>query len=122
MARVVDGNLALVHGTDQDAWPVDVLRERARLVHHMERFAIIPAGRHLWASGVKGRQYLFNCWVAPWAERLSEHFEFSFLRLMEGGGVGSNYSARHIDRSTASRAGTSTSTSSATRATPTSKS
>lgn len=96
VARVVDGNLALVHGLDKDAWPVDVLRERARLVHYMERFAIIPGGRHLWASGVKGRQYLFNCHVAGWGEKLSDHFDFSFLRLMEGGGVGGNYSTKHI--------------------------
>ena len=94
--RVVDGNLALVHGTDTDSWPVEALRERARLVHYMDRFAIIPAGRHLWASGVKGRQYLFNCHVAGWGERLSEHFEFSALRLFEGGGVGANYSTKHI--------------------------
>ena len=94
--RVVDGNLALAYGTDKEAWPVDVWRERARLAYYMEKFALIPAGRHLWASGVKGRQYLFNCHVAGWGPMLADHFEFSFLRLMEGGGVGANYSTRHI--------------------------
>lgn len=95
--RVAQGNLALVYG-DPVGWPAEVAAEYARLTHHMERFAIIPAGRHLWASGVKGRQYLFNCHVAGWDEKLSDHFEFSFLRLMEGGGVGANYSMKHIDR------------------------
>lgn len=96
VARVVDGNLALVHGTDSTEWPESVHTERARLIHYMESFAIIPAGRHLWASGVKGRQYLFNCHVAGWADQLSGHFEFSSLRLFEGGGVGANYSTKHI--------------------------
>jgi adenosylcobalamin-dependent ribonucleoside-triphosphate reductase len=98
IVRVVDGNLALVHGPDKNAWPVEALRERERLLFYMHRFAILPAGRHLWASGVKGRQYLFNCHVAGWGEKLSDHFEFSFLRLMEGGGVGANYSTKHIAR------------------------
>lgn len=98
VARVVDGNLALVHGTDQAAWPESVLDERERLRYYMERFAVIPAGRHLWASGVKGRQYLFNCHVAGWGDQLSEHFWFTFLRLMEGGGVGANYSTKHIEK------------------------
>lgn len=59
----------------------------------MQDFKILPAGRHLWASGVKGRQYLFNCHIAPWdVKRPERHFSFVFLRLMEGGGVGANYS------------------------------
>jgi len=62
----------------------------------MTQFKILPAGRHLWASGVKGRQYLFNCHVAGWGEKPSDHFAFTFLRLMEGGGVGSNYSNRFL--------------------------
>src|SRR5690554_7171221 len=62
----------------------------------MEEFQIIPAGRHLWASGVKGRQYLFNCHVSGWGENPWDHFEFTFLRLMEGGGVGANYSNRFL--------------------------
>lgn len=96
--RVVDGNLALAYGPDKGSWPDGVLTERVKLVHYMEKFAVIPAGRHLWASGVKGRQYLFNCHVAGWSELLSGHFEFSFLRLMEGGGVGANYSSKHIEK------------------------
>ncbi|ATI18989.1 ribonucleotide reductase [Streptomyces phage Tefunt] len=94
--RVAAGNLALVHGTDQAAWSDDVRAEYDELVKFMDVFAIIPAGRHLWATGVKGRQYLFNCHVAPWGEKLSRHFEFTFMRLMEGGGVGGNYSSSYL--------------------------
>ncbi|MFE2997960.1 ribonucleoside-triphosphate reductase, adenosylcobalamin-dependent [Nocardia sp. NPDC059246] len=88
--RVVDGNLALVperyHEPD----------ERDQLVSMMEELKILPAGRHLWASGVKGAQHLFNCWVSGWDENPWDHFEFTFLRLMEGGGVGANYSNRFL--------------------------
>jgi adenosylcobalamin-dependent ribonucleoside-triphosphate reductase len=94
--RVARGNLALVHGTDETAWSDDVRAERDELVSYMDQFAIIPAGRHLWATGVKGRQYLFNCHVAPWGDELSRHFEFTFMRLMEGGGVGGNYSSKYL--------------------------
>ncbi|AFU62102.1 ribonucleotide reductase [Streptomyces phage R4] len=94
--RVAAGNLALVHGTDQTAWSADVRAEHDELVSYMDQFALIPAGRHLWATGVKGRQYLFNCHVAPWGDKLSRHFEFTFMRLMEGGGVGGNYSTKYL--------------------------
>lgn len=81
--RVAEGNVALAESPITEA---NDLREL------MEDFSIIPAGRHLWASGVKGRQFLFNCHVSGWGEKPSSHFEFSFMRLMEGGGVGANYS------------------------------
>lgn len=89
--RVVDGNLALVPENRQ------LPNEREDLTRMMEEFQIIPAGRHLWASGVKGRQYLFNCHVSGWGESPWDHFEFTFLRLMEGGGVGANYSNRFLE-------------------------
>ncbi|WLW38597.1 ribonucleotide reductase [Streptomyces phage Verabelle] len=95
VARVVEGNLALVYGP-RGGWDVTVSQEAEKLTSYMERFAILPAGRHLWASGVKGRQYLFNCHVSGWGETLAKHFEFTFLRLMEGGGVGANYSSRFL--------------------------
>ncbi|QBI99409.1 ribonucleotide reductase [Streptomyces phage Caelum] len=94
--RVARGNLALVHGPDMSTWPKEALAEHEELVYCMDQFAIIPAGRHLWATGVKGRQYLFNCHVAPWGDQLSRHFEFTFMRLMEGGGVGGNYSSKYL--------------------------
>lgn len=53
--RVVDGNLALVDSR------YHMEGERDALIAAMRDFKILPAGRHLWASGVEGRQYLFNC-------------------------------------------------------------
>ncbi len=88
--RVVDGNLALGNPKHE----LDT--EREDLIRMMEDFKVLPAGRHLWASGVKGRQYLFNCHVSGWGPKPSDHFEFTFLRLMEGGGVGANYSNRYL--------------------------
>jgi ribonucleoside-triphosphate reductase len=95
VARVAEGNLSLVHGP-RSSWSREVHEEYARLFDYMLDFRLLPGGRHLWASGVKGRQYLFNCHVAGWGESLSEHFEFTFQRLAEGGGVGANYSSRHL--------------------------
>ena len=88
--RVVDGNLALAPERHQ------LDRERQDLIDLMLDFKILPAGRHLWASGVTNAQHLFNCWVAGWTERPSEHFEFTFMRLMEGGGVGASYSNSNL--------------------------
>lgn len=93
--RVARGNLELVYGP-QSAWTREVQEECNDLVDGFMAFRIIPAGRHLWASGVKGRQYLFNCHVSGWGTQFSEHFSFTFLRLMEGGGVGANYSSRFL--------------------------
>lgn len=88
--RVVSGNLALVDSRHQ------LPGEREDLIRLMTDFKILPAGRHLWASGVKNAQHLFNCWVSGWTEKPSDHFEFTFMRLMEGGGVGANYSNRFL--------------------------
>lgn len=90
--RVVKGNLNLVN---EKHWTPD---EANQLTELIENFDIIPAGRQLWSSGVKGRQFLFNCHVSGWGEKPSEHFEFTFLRLAEGGGVGANYSKNLVDR------------------------
>lgn len=89
VARVVGGNVGLIEkGSD--------FTEASQLYELIRNFAIIPAGRQLWASGVKGRQFLFNCHVSGWGDKLSDHFAFTFMRLMEGGGVGANYSAKHV--------------------------
>ncbi|QDH92999.1 ribonucleotide reductase [Mycobacterium phage Stephig9] len=88
--RVVDGNLALVDSRYHQPG------EREELISMMEDFKILPAGRHLWASGVKNAQHLFNCWVSGWTENPSDHFHFTFMRLMEGGGVGANYSNSYL--------------------------
>ncbi|AFU20674.1 ribonucleotide reductase [Mycobacterium phage Goose] len=89
--RVVDGNLALVDERYQ------LPGEREDLIRLITEFKAIPAGRHLWASGVANAQHLFNCWVSGWTENPSDHFEFTFMRLMEGGGVGANYSNRFLN-------------------------
>ncbi|AGT14302.1 ribonucleotide reductase [Mycobacterium phage Adzzy] len=89
--RVVSGNLALVDPRYQ------LEGEREDLLRLMREFKILPAGRHLWASGVKNAQHLFNCWVAGWPEKISDHFQFTFMRLMEGGGVGANYSNHYLE-------------------------
>ncbi|ASZ73933.1 ribonucleotide reductase [Gordonia phage ShayRa] len=92
VARVVDGNLALVDSKYQ------IGNEREDLIRMMTEFKILPAGRHLWASGVKNAQHLFNCWVSGWPSDISDHFQFTFMRLMEGGGVGANYSNRYLEQ------------------------
>lgn len=96
VGRVAKGNMALVYGDDTAEWTADQRAELADLTDYMLDFRVMPAGRHYWASGIKGRQYLMNCWTSGWTEKLSEHFEFTFLRLMEGGGVGANYSSEHL--------------------------
>ena len=88
--RVVDGNLALVDSK------YELPGEREALGRMMEEFKILPAGRHLWASGVKNAEHLFNCWVSGWADNPADHFSFTFMRLMEGGGVGASYSNKYL--------------------------
>lgn len=92
VVRAVDGNLALVS-------PVFIEPgEREKLIGLLLNFAAIPAGRHLNASGMKNRQYLFNCHAAGWDKNEpSAHFGFTFDELMMGGGVGSNYSNRYME-------------------------
>lgn len=93
--RVVVGNLKLVYG-NQETWSDQVTREYERLCEFMYDMKIMPGGRHLWATGVGKRQYLSNCHLAGWGEKVTDHFEFLFMRLMEGGGVGANYSSHFL--------------------------
>jgi ribonucleoside-diphosphate reductase alpha chain len=94
--RVAAGNFDLVYGKNRANWPAEIRAEFQRLRYYMDEFAVIPGGRHLWATGVPGRQYLFNCHVAGWTGSAKDHFMFTALRLFEGGGVGTNYSAKHV--------------------------
>jgi ribonucleoside-triphosphate reductase len=94
--RVIKGNLGLVYGTP-DTWNDSVKLEYDMLKEMMDSFQVVPGGRHLWASGVQGRQFLFNCHVSHWNEKITDHFDFTFTRLMEGGGVGTNYSSKYIN-------------------------
>lgn len=89
--RVVVGNLKLVYG-DSSTWHAKVWQEYNLLCSYLYDMKILPGGRHLWATGVGKRQYLANCHLAGWGQATSKHFEFAFMRLMEGGGVGQNYS------------------------------
>lgn len=93
VTRVVDGNLGLVDEKHHEAG------ERDKLIDMFYNFKALPAGRHLWMSGVPGRQFLFNCHHAGWdPEDLTNHFSFTFDQLMQGGGVGANYSSQYIDQ------------------------
>ena len=100
---------------DKETWPETVLRvvngncnlvperqiepeEREKLFDLIYHFKAIPAGRSLWVSGVPGRQFLFNCHNSSWTDDVTEHFTFLFDELCKGGGVGSNYSNRYIQR------------------------
>lgn len=88
--RVVRGNTALVDGVSQ--------REKDRLEVLIRDMGAIPAGRHLWVSGVPGRQFLFNCHRAGWQTWLEDHTCFVFDELMKGGGIGVNYSNEYIEK------------------------
>jgi adenosylcobalamin-dependent ribonucleoside-triphosphate reductase len=73
--------------------------EVEKLVELLLPFGSLPAGRHLNASGVEGRQFLFNCHAAGWDyDEPWAHFTFLFDSLMQGGGVGSNYSNRYLEK------------------------
>ena len=91
ISRVVEGNLNLVD--DSHIEPL----EASHLASHFDNFSALPAGRHLWVSGVPGRQFLFNCHRAGFGDSLADHSCFLFDELMKGGGLGSNYSNSEID-------------------------
>tara|TARA_R110000824_G_scaffold21303_1_gene79525 strand:+ start:767 stop:2731 length:1965 start_codon:yes stop_codon:yes gene_type:complete len=95
VTRVVDGNLALVGA--EHIWT----NERELLIGGIYNFEMLPAGRHLWTSGVPGRQFNRNCHRAGWSPQLSDHFTFMFDELMKGGGVGANYSADYLAQTAA---------------------
>lgn len=89
--RVVDGNLKLVAPRYIEEG------EREALLDLIGNMKVLPAGRHLKSSGVNDFA-LNNCWAAGWdPAKPEEHFTFTLLRLAEGGGVGSNYSARFLE-------------------------
>jgi ribonucleoside-triphosphate reductase len=88
--RVVLGNLAYAHATDRTE-AIDLFR----LIYD---FKMVPAGRHLWMTGVPGAA-LKNCHRAGWSKDIADHFRFLAMQLFQGGGVGSNYSARFRTRS-----------------------
>jgi ribonucleoside-triphosphate reductase len=91
-ARVVNGNLNYVpqHFIEKE--------EAQKLYKLIVEMQILPAGRHLWATGIgSNKDYIVNCFASDFTPNFSEHFQFTFMRLMEGGGVGSNYSTLFIN-------------------------
>lgn len=90
VSRVVDGNLAFVD--PQFIEP----GEREDLYELILNRQMIPAGRHLWVTGVPGRSFTQNCHVAGFETGFAEHCAFVFSELMKGGGVGANYSSRYL--------------------------
>ncbi len=84
--RVVRGSLSYM---SRELWTVD---EDVRLFNLIYNFKAIPAGRHLWVTGTSASTFSKNCWAASFGSRTSSHFAFLASRLLEGGGVGSNYS------------------------------
>ena len=92
VTRVVDGNLGLVDKKYHER------NERNKLINLFYSQKAIPAGRHLWMSGVPGRQFLFNCHHSGWGDDITEHFRFTFDQLMQGGGVGANYSNKYVKK------------------------
>jgi len=84
VTRVVAGNCVLAPGAG--------VEEQARLRALILECALLPAGRHLWATGV--HPHLTNCWVtANDPDEPGFTHEFLAARLFEGGGVGRNYSS-----------------------------
>ena len=89
--RVVLGNIAYAPDTASTG------REATDLFRLIYDFKVVPAGRHLWMTGVPGAA-LKNCHRAGWSEVTSDHFRFLASQLFLGGGVGSNYSAVYRER------------------------
>lgn len=83
--RVVNGNLAYA---PKHTW---LPNEDVDLFEAMYSFGIVPAGRHLAATGTKAAATR-NCWVAGFSSRTSDHFRWAASRLFEGGGLGTNAS------------------------------
>lgn len=89
--RVAVGNCAFV---DPKFIEPGELEELEELIVSRQ---MIPAGRHLWVTGVPGRQFTQNCHVSGFETGFADHCAFTFSELMKGGGVGSNYSSRYLD-------------------------
>jgi len=86
--RVVLGNLS--YTPERLALPA----EAEQLFGLLYSFSAVPAGRHLWVTGVPVISSMSrNCFVSGFSRSASSHFRFLAARLFEGGGVGANYSS-----------------------------
>ena len=90
--RVVEGNTKLVPKKFIER------KEQEKLKDLLLNLKMLPAGRHLWVSGVPGRQFLFNCHNSHWTDDITNHYAFTFSELMKGGGVGANYSEKYVKK------------------------
>lgn len=97
--RVVLGNLDYVQpGPRGREGTIPYIHdESVDLFRLIYEFKIVPAGRHLWMTGVPGAA-LKNCHRAGWSRDVTDHFRFLAMQLFMGGGVGSNYSAHFRER------------------------
>ena len=91
--RVVLGNLAYA-SPETGSHPGEAV-ELFRMIY---QFKVVPAGRHLWMTGVPGAA-LKNCHRAGWSNDPADHFRFLATQLFQGGGVGANYSEKYRVRS-----------------------
>lgn len=95
ISRVVNGNLNFITPKQPLLVQPTLEEERTDITQRMRDMRIIPAGRHLWATGIDtDSQFIDNCFMVDYynPDNLADHFCFTFMRLMEGGGVGTNYS------------------------------
>lgn len=77
--RAVEGNLGLV---DKKFVEPD---EREKLIRLLFPFGALPGGRHLNASGMKGRQFLFNCLQAD-TTVLTKKYGWTTIKSLVGEG------------------------------------
>lgn len=94
--RVARGNVCFV-----DEWAPSALEsEESTLRLLLDALILVPAGRHLRQTGApEGVQFINNCHVSGFSEAdPAHHFVFLFNGLMQGGGVGANYSNRFLSR------------------------
>lgn len=88
--RVVLGNLG--YAPESTRLP----GEAAELFRMIYSFGILPAGRHLAATGT-AMSANRNCFATGWEQRTSAHTSWLAKILFMGGGVGANYSADLTD-------------------------
>lgn len=88
--RVVQGNISFVDPKFIEPGEAEALEDL------LLKRVLIPAGRHLWVTGVEGRAFTQNCHVAGFETGLADHVAFVFDELMKGGGVGANYSSHYL--------------------------
>lgn len=87
--RVARGNVDWVPWVNQDARE----REIAVLKAAMLDGAMMPGGRHLRNTGLEAKSTsVFNCFATGWSKGWARGHGFLFERLLEHGGVGTNYS------------------------------